>query len=156
MMTLEAGLSALVNVLLWPVLALLLMGFAASVVLGGMTLTEALQRKWAKRPSGLRDDPAVSLDALELQVVNQLEPARLLSRLSPMLGLIATMIPLGPALRGVAAGQTQEAMALFSNAFTGVTLALAAAAIGLVVYSVRRRWLLADLLLIRQRRAGAA
>ena len=44
---------------------------------------------------------------------------------------------------------------MFSGAFAGVVLALAAAAIGLVVYSVRRRWLLAELLAIRKARGIA-
>src|SRR3989344_288954 len=79
----------------------------------------------------------------------EVEPVRLLSRLSPMLGLIATMIPLGPALQSVAAGNGQQALAVFSGAFAGVVLALAAASVGLVVYSVRRRWLLAELLVGR-------
>ena len=34
----------------------------------------------------------------------------------------------------------------------GVVLALAAASVGLVVYSVRRRWLLAELLAVRKER----
>lgn len=89
-------------------------------------------------------------------VLRQIEPLRLLSRLSPMLGLIATMIPLGPALQSVAAGQGQQALSVFSGAFAGVVLALAAASIGLIVYSVRRRWLLAELLQIRRQREAMA
>ena len=99
--------------------------------------------------------PHLSMEELELQLVRQVEPVRLLSRLSPMLGLIATMIPLGPALQSVAAGNGQQALAVFSGAFAGVVLALAAASVGLVVYSVRRRWLLAELLVVRKERGVA-
>lgn len=104
---------------------------------------------------GVRAAPGLSMEELELQLVRQVEPVRLLSRLSPMLGLIATMIPLGPALQSVAAGNGQQALAVFSGAFAGVVLALAAASVGLVVYSVRRRWLLAELLVVRKERGVA-
>ena len=55
--------------------------------------------------------------------------------------------------QGCTQGQGQQALAVFSGAFAGVVLALAAASVGLVVYSVRRRWLLAELLAERKRRA---
>ena len=44
---------------------------------------------------------------------------------------------------------------MVSGAFAGVVLALAAASVGLVVYSVRRRWLLAELLVVRKERGVA-
>ena len=54
-----------------------------------------------------------------------------------------------------AAGNGQQALAVFSGAFAGGVLALAAASVGLVVYSVRRRWLLAELLAVRKERGVA-
>ena len=54
--------------------------------------------------------PDTSMDDLEMAVLRQIEPVRLLSRLAPMLGLIATMVPLGPALQSVAGGQGQQAL----------------------------------------------
>jgi len=147
---LEQGFTQIAQALLLPVLILVGLAFLYSLWLAGATLTEALQR-W-KNPShtALRATPETSMDDLELQVLRQIEPIRLLSRLSPMLGLIATMVPLGPALQSVAGGEGQQALAVFSGAFAGVVLALAAASIGLVVYSVRRRWLLAELLVLRK------
>ncbi len=44
---------------------------------------------------------------------------------------------------------------MFGSAFSGVVLAMTAAAIALVVYSVRRRWLLAELLDIKKERGWA-
>jgi biopolymer transport protein ExbB/TolQ len=113
---------------------------------------EAWQRWQQPAYVSLNAHPDLSMEDIELAIVRQLEPVRLLSRLSPMLGLIATMIPLGPALQSVAAGQGQQALSVFSGAFAGVVLALAAASLGLVVYSVRRLWLLAELLQIRKAR----
>lgn len=148
----EAGFSQVAQALLWPVLLLVALVFGYALWIGGMLLMEAVQRWRQPGFTALAAAPGLSQEELEMQVMRQLEPVRLLSRLAPMLGLIATMIPLGPALQSVAAGEGQQALSVFSGAFAGVVLALAAAAIGLVVFSVRRRWLLAELLAWRRTR----
>jgi biopolymer transport protein ExbB/TolQ len=115
---------------------------------------ESLQRRRpGYRALARHEDKPV--EEIELQVLHQLEPLRLLGRVSPLLGLIATMVPLGPALQSVAAGQGQQALAVFSSAFAGVVLALAAAAVGLVTYSIKRRWLMTELVGIRSARGLA-
>ena len=147
-MLFESGFAHIAQALLWPVLILVALGFVYALWSAGATLMEAVQRR---RPGYrlLKVQAGSSLETLELQVVRSLEAPRLLGRVAPLLGLIATMVPLGPALQSVAAGQGQQALAVFSSAFSGVVLALAAAAIALVVYSIRRRWLLAELLAIK-------
>lgn len=154
-MLLETGFAQIAQALLWPVLTLVGLGFVYALWTAGATLMEAAQRWRSPDYQTLRRHADKSLEELELQVVRQLEPLRLLGRVSPLLGLIATMVPLGPALQSVAAGQGQQALAVFSGAFAGVVLALAAAAIGLVAYSVKRRWLLAELVAIRGERGLA-
>lgn len=154
-MLIETTFTQVAQSLLWPVLALVALAFAYALWSAGATLMEAWQRWRSPAFAVLRPAPGDTLEELELQVLRRIEPVRLLSRLAPMLGLIATMIPLGPALQSVAAGQGQQALAVFSGAFAGVVLALAAASIGLVVYSVRRRWLLAELLALRKARGLA-
>ena len=152
-MMLEQGFAQIAQALLWPVLVLVGLGFIYALWVAGATLMEALQRWRAPGVlSALGRHADKPLEEIELQVVRQLEPLRLLGRVSPLLGLIATMVPLGPALQSVAAGQGQQALAVFSGAFAGVVLALAAAAVGLVAYSVRRRWLMAELVSIRSSR----
>lgn len=153
-MLLESGFAHIAQALLWPVLILVALGFVYALWSAGATLMEAVQRR---RPGyRLLQVPAgSSLETLELQVVRRLEAPRLLGRVAPLLGLIATMVPLGPALQSVAAGQGQQALAVFSSAFAGVVLALAAAAIGLVSYSIKRRWLMAELVGIRSARGLA-
>jgi biopolymer transport protein ExbB/TolQ len=155
-MWIESGFTQVAQSLLWPVLSLVALGFAYALWMAGRTAMEAWQRWQQPAYVSLNAHPDLSMEDIELAIVRQLEPVRLLSRLSPMLGLIATMIPLGPALQSVAAGQGQQALSVFSGAFAGVVLALAAASLGLVVYSVRRRWLLAELLQIRKARGVSA
>lgn len=154
-MWMETAFAQVAQLLLWPVLLGVGAAFVYALWAAGMTAMEAWQRSRSSGFRSLRVESSTTPDELELMVVRQLEPTRLLSRLSPMLGLIATMIPLGPALQSVAGGQGQQALAVFSGAFAGVVLALAAAAVGLVVYSVRRRWLLAELLVVRRERGWA-
>lgn len=148
----EASFLQVAQAMLWPVLALVAVAFLYALWVAGMTLMEAWQRwrrpEFACLPAGTTH----TLEELEMLILRQIEPLRLLSRVTPMLGLIATMIPLGPALQSVATGQGHDALAVFSGAFAGVVLALAAASVGLVVYSVRRRWLVAELLVIRKAR----
>lgn len=148
---LEQGFAQIAQALLWPVLILVACSFVYALWVAGATLMESLQRR---RPGyrALARHADKLVEEIELHVLHQLEPLRLLGRVSPLLGLIATMVPLGPALQSVAAGQGQQALAVFSSAFAGVVLALAAAAIGLVAYSFKRRWLMAELVQIRATR----
>nr|WP_316640947.1 MotA/TolQ/ExbB proton channel family protein [uncultured Roseateles sp.] len=155
MFSLETGFAQIAQALLWPVLTLVGLGFIYALWAAGAVLMEAVQRWRSPAFQGLRFEAHTPIEQVELQVVRQLEPLRLLGRVSPLLGLIATMVPLGPALQSVAAGQGQQALAVFSGAFAGVVLALAAAAIGLVVYSVRRRWLMTELVALRSERGLA-
>ena len=152
-MLLETGFAQITQALLWPVLVLVALGFVYALWTAGVTLMDAVLRRRGRRL--LQASPECRLEQLELQILRQLEPARLLGRVSPLLGLIATMVPLGPALQQVAAGQGHQALAVFGSAFSGVVLAMTAAAIALVVYSVRRRWLLAELLDIKKERGWA-
>ena len=98
-MNIESGFSQVAQSLLWPVLVLVGLAFVYALWSGGATLMEAWQRWRQPQYRSLRVAPGLSMEELELQLVRQVEPVRLLSRLSPMLGLIATMIPLGPALQ---------------------------------------------------------
>jgi biopolymer transport protein ExbB/TolQ len=153
-MMLEQGFAQIAQALLWPVLVLVACSFVYALWVAGATVMESLQRR---RPGyrALARHEHKPVEEIELQVLHQLEPLRLLGRVSPLLGLIATMVPLGPALQSVAAGQGQQALAVFSSAFAGVVLALAAAAVGLVTYSIKRRWLMTELVGIRSARGLA-
>ncbi|GIX23575.1 MULTISPECIES: hypothetical protein [Caldimonas] len=149
---LELGFLHIVQWLLTPVLVLLACALAYALWMTGVVAMEA----WQRRVRGfalLRGVDALTLEELELQALARVEPLRLLSRVTPMLGLIATMIPLGPALQSVAHGDGRAALSVFSGAFAGVVLALTAASLGLVLHSVRRRWLLAELLAVKRARA---
>ncbi len=94
-----------------------------------------------------------SQDDLELQVLKQIEMQRIVSRIAPMLGLVATMTPMGPALISVSAGDAQGMAQNLVVAFSAVIVALLSAAITYVVRLVRKRWLLEELDKVLDRRA---
>ena len=94
--------------------------------------------------------PGISVVELETLAVKRLEFARIATRVAPMLGLVATMIPLGPALKALADGQLADVSRSLMVAFSAVILALLAAAISFTVVNVRKRWYAADLAAIEQ------
>lgn len=155
-MPFENALFQLAQAFLWPVTVLVLAVFVYAVMSLGAFAVEWLRRR--KRPGEvlvlvLTGTRVRSPEALELAVLKELEGLRLCSRVAPMLGLVATMIPMGPALVAVASGQSSGVAESLAPAFAAVIVALVAASITFVVYSVRRRWLLAEMLVVLE--AGA-
>ncbi len=133
-----------------PVLVLLAAMFAYALYCLGALLAESTLRAvrgHGRRPLArwLHARPDASVERLELHVLRRLEMQRIVSRTAPMLGLVATMIPMGPALVAVASGNAQGMAENLVVAFSAVIVALLSAAITFVVQSVRRRWLLEEL-----------
>ena len=89
-------------------------------------------------------------DELELFAFKQLEFLKLVTKVAPMLGLIATMIPMGPALKSLADGNVQGISENLSIAFAAVIFALAAASLTFIAVSIKKRWLAQDLVAIKQ------
>jgi len=93
-------------------------------------------------------------DAIEVFAFKRLEFLRLITKVAPMLGLIATMIPMGPALKSLADGNMQGISENLSIAFAGVIFALVAASLTFVSVSVKKRWLAQDLVVAKERLAN--
>lgn len=93
----------------------------------------------------------VTADELDVKAHQLLELPRIASRVAPMLGLIATMIPMGPALKGLSDGNLGQVSDNLAVAFAAVILALIAAAITFWVVSVQRRWLAEELVWLQRR-----
>ena len=148
---LETGLYELTKLFLVPVLVLILAALAYAFVALGMFAMEGWQRFRGTHRSRLAAHQAASgcgSDDLELWILKRLEWLRVVSRTAPMLGLVATMIPMGPALVAVASGQSQGVAQSLAPAFAAVIVALASASITFVVYTVRRRWLMRELVTV--------
>ena len=120
----------------------------------GMFVLEWVQRIQAQRKSQsypnvlhhyVQQTPNCRFEDLELMILKRLEPFRIVSRAAPMLGLVATMIPMGPALLSLSENNTKNVSENLVVAFSAVITALLAASITFVILTVRRRWLLTEL-----------
>lgn len=100
--------------------------------------------------------PSMSATELETLAFARLEAPRIVTRVTPMLGLVATMIPMGPALKSMASGQLAQVSDNLTVAFSAVILSLVAASLTYWVVNVRRRWYAEELVLIEQRQQGMA
>ncbi|MFT5757239.1 MAG: biopolymer transport protein ExbB/TolQ [Alteromonadaceae bacterium] len=92
--------------------------------------------------------PSTSKDQLDVAALTNIEGVRNVSRLAPMLGLIATMIPMGPALKSLADGNIQGISENLIIAFSAVIFGLVIASITFWIASVKKRWLVQELVAI--------
>jgi biopolymer transport protein ExbB/TolQ len=91
------------------------------------------------------NQPNVTKDQLDVAALCDLEGVRNVSRLAPMLGLIATMVPMGPALKSLADGNIQGISENLIVAFSSVIFGLVIASITFWIASVKKRWLAEEL-----------
>ncbi len=89
--------------------------------------------------------PTISSDELDVEALKHLEAVRTVSRLAPMLGLIATMIPMGPALKSLSNGNIQGISDNLIVAFSAVIFGLVIASITFWIASIKKRWLAVEL-----------
>lgn len=95
-----------------------------------------------------QDLPAASLQALarrllaaeELNYLRITNRTDLVTRLGPMLGLMATLIPLGPGLISLGEGDPQGLADALLTAFDATVTGLAAGGIAFAVSRLRKRW----------------
>lgn len=86
-----------------------------------------------------------ALDRVEDMIERRLARSVLLVRLGPLLGLMGTLIPMGPALTALAAGNMPDMAEQLVLAFTTTVVGLATAVVATLITTVRRRWYAADL-----------
>ena len=70
----------------------------------------------------------------------ELERARFLMKAGPMLGLMGTLIPMGPALAGLASGDIGSMAWNMQIAFATTVVGCLIAGVGLLLYSVKKHW----------------
>lgn len=145
---LDGLLYQLANIFLVPALLLIIMALAYSLYsLGSMLLEVLFQRRGhvITELTHYARQVDISTDDLELWIMHKLELLRMTSRVTPLLGLVATLIPMGPALLALSENNTAAVGENMVVAFAGVTLALIAASISFIILNIRRRWLFTEL-----------
>ena len=70
----------------------------------------------------------------------KLEKTDIVAKIAPAIGLMGTLIPLGPGLTALGAGDIQSLASHLTIAFDAAVLGMASAAIAFITSKVRRRW----------------
>jgi len=154
-----------------PVLILLAILFAYSLIATGEYVFQIWQRR-ANRKSYLKavkselgqannlnlkgyplleiahSHPKVTKDQLDVAALEIMQGVRSVSRLAPMLGLIATMVPMGPALKSLANGNVQGISDNLVVAFSAVIFGLVIASITFWIANDKKKWLAKELVAI--------
>jgi len=163
-MSLDTYLYELSNLFLLPVQIGVILLFLYAVFSLGAFITLYLQRKLGQKQlqritsqqemakirgfsilNLMAKKPAVTREDMEIAAHKEIDWLRTTSRIAPMLGLVATMIPMGPALKALSDGNVQGISENLIIAFTAVIFALLAASIAFWIASIRKQWLVHDI-----------
>lgn len=119
--------------LLQPVIYILLFVVIATLWEAGTAIGE--------RFGGLQKLKATNNIAnIEILARKRIERADLIARVGPMLGLMGTLIPLGPGLAALGQGELETLASAVTIAFDTTVLGLLAGITGFVMGRLRRRW----------------
>lgn len=132
-MTSAALIRVLVDGLLWPVIAALIVASALAVLDIGVAVGE---RVWGLRKLEHRGD----LHHTEALARRRVDRSDILARIGPMLGLMGTLIPLGPGLAALGRGEITVLAQAVTVAFDSTVLGLMIGVLSFAVGRVRRRW----------------
>ena len=145
------------NGLLVPVVVLLLLFFLRAIILAGgffgefyqrmklqKQFTETLENITPENIDGLLQQlPSAGNSLLanyEMEAEKELGRSRTFIKLGPMLGLMGTLIPMGPALVGLAQGDISSMAYNMQVAFATTVVGLVIAAVGVITLQVKQRW----------------
>lgn len=106
-------------------------------------LIAALERVKTNQTKGVMLDKIVG--DYEIVADKELAKSKLLVRIGPMLGLMGTLIPMGPALVGLATGDVASMASNMQVAFATTVVGIIIGAIGFITLQVRQRWVADDM-----------
>lgn len=145
---LESVMYEISKIFLTPVLILIVLLFVYAFFQIGIFLMEVYHRR--KHAVSLRkgypmyryhkQHKVSDLNSLELFAFKKLENTSIVTRVSPMLGLVATMIPMGPALKSLSDGNIQGIAENLMIAFAAVILSLITSSITYWITMKRKGW----------------
>ncbi|WP_134089184.1 MotA/TolQ/ExbB proton channel family protein [Olivibacter sp. XZL3] len=105
--------------------------------------SEALGQLAKYRHSEAHRDKAIT--EFEISCEKELDKSRTLSKMGPILGLMGTLIPMGPALAGLASGDIAEMSHHMQVAFNTTVVGLVIGCIGYLILQTKQRWFAEDL-----------
>jgi biopolymer transport protein ExbB/TolQ len=171
---LQTAVYSITVLLIWPATLLLIFGVGRSAFLLGETMVERYERRhppsaiksledapatmtvrygiqeWkAQRAADPSADDWLVLDRTEAALARRIDRARMWVRLGPALGLIGTLLPLGPALESLARNDLGSLSRHLIVAFGATVLGILAGALSWVVMNLTERWYRLDLAELR-------
>ena len=172
----EQGMYRLSDIFMAPVLCLIVLFFIYTLFATGQFIAQGLQRRsnfnafnsltqaqqlnrsdfnllgyplaMLANERRVNSEANITKDMLDVQALKELEGVRNASRIAPMLGLIATMIPMGPALKSLSDGNIQGISENLIVAFSAVIFGLVIASVTFWIASVKKRWLAEELVVL--------
>lgn len=85
------------------------------------------------------------LSEYEIEAAGNIAASKVLTKMGPILGLMGTLIPMGPALVGLASGDIASMAYNMQVAFATTVVGLVVSAIGFVTQQVKERWAARDI-----------
>lgn len=85
-----------------------------------------------------------SINQFEIERGKETDNAKLLIKFGPILGLMGTLIPMGPALAGLSIGDIASMAYNMQIAFATTVLGLFIGAIGFALFQIKQRWIQID------------
>lgn len=84
----------------------------------------------------------------EVEADKLLGKSKLLVKIGPILGLMGTLIPMGPALLGLATGDVASMASNMQVAFATTVVGLIIGAVGFITLQARQRWVVGEMNLL--------
>ena len=160
------------NILYWistgllvPVIVLLIFFFIRALVLIGTLTNENISDFAGKLPkksgslmiayarriienAGNAPKLDLLLSEYEISADKNIATSKVLTKMGPILGLMGTLIPMGPALVGLAQGDIASMAYNMQVAFATTVVGLTVSAIGFLTQQVKERWAVKNLTML--------
>ncbi len=88
------------------------------------------------------------LSEYEIEADKNLSTSKVLTKMGPILGLMGTLIPMGPALVGLSTGDIASMAYNMQVAFATTVVGLVVSAIGFLTQQVKQRWAVKNLTIL--------
>ena len=115
------------------------------------TKTTSVMVAYAKKIIEAENDRSkidLFLSEYEIEADKELSTSRTLTKMGPILGLMGTLIPMGPALVGLASGDIASMAYNMQVAFGTTVVGLVVSAIGFLTQQVKERWAVKNLTIL--------
>ena len=106
---------------------------------------------YVRRIIDSRDNDAkidMLLSEFEIESDKTISTSRILTKMGPILGLMGTLIPMGPALVGLATGDIASMAYNMQVAFATTVVGLVVSAIGFLTQQARERWAMREITML--------